>query len=364
MQYIIPYLPLKKDVETKIVLKQLAKSRAALAELKGVSSTIPNVTILINTLVIQEAKDSSAVENIITTHDEIYKAGLNIAKFQTVAAKEVQRYATALKTGYEDIRNKQVITHASIKKIQGILEQNDAGYRQVPGTKLENDQTKEVVYVPPQLHTEIVQHMDVLLAYINDDQLADTDPLIKMAIIHHQFESIHPFYDGNGRTGRILNILYLILKDILDIPTLYLSRYIIKNKAEYYRLLQGVRDNNIWETWILFILKGCEEIATESIALIKEVKNLMQQMKHHIRDNYKFYSQDLLNNLFRHPYTKIDFLENELQLNRKTVAKYLNTFAADENLQVTKIKIGKSNYYMNDALIHLLINHKTNVQKF
>jgi len=183
MNYQIPPLPLPFEVETKVVLKQLAKSRAALAELKGVSSTIPNVTILINTIVIQEAKDSSAVENIITTHDEIYKAELNIAKFQTVAAKEVQRYATALKTGYEDLIKRKVINHNSIKKIQGILEQNDAGYRQVPGTKLENDLTKEVVYVPPQMHTEIVQHMDVLLAYINDDQLDDTDPLIKMAIM-------------------------------------------------------------------------------------------------------------------------------------------------------------------------------------
>lgn len=332
MQYVIPHLPLKNDVETKI---------------------------LINTLVLQEAKDSSAVENIITTHDEIYKAELNIAKFQTVAVKEVQRYASALKLGYEDLNARKVINHASIKKIQGILEQNDAGYRQVPGTKLENDLTKEVVYVPPQLHTEIVQHMDVLLAYINDDQLDDTDPLVKMAIILHQFESIHPFYDGNGRTGRMLNILYLILKDILDIPTLYLSRYITKNKADYYRLLQSVRDNNTWEDWILFILKGCEEIATESITLIKEIKNLMQQMKHHIRDNYKFYSQDLLNNLFRHPYTKIEFLENELQVERRTTAKYLNILVNDKQLNITKLKMGNSNYYMNNSLINLLINHRS-----
>jgi len=361
MKYNIPPLPLPFEVETKVVLKQLAKSTAALAELKGVAATIPNVSILLNTLVLQEAKDSSEVENIITTHDELYKAELNIAQFQTVATKEVQRYATALKSAFEEVRKNKIINHSTIKKIQAILEKNDAGYRRVAGTKLENDLTKEVVYVPPQTHNQIVNCMDVLIAYINDDTLSDVDPLIKMAIIHHQFESIHPFYDGNGRTGRILNILYLILKDVLDLPTLYLSRYIINNKAKYYRLLQNVRDKGNWETWILFILKGCQEIAIESITLIKNIKNIMQQMKHYIRENYRFYSQDLLNNLFRHPYTKIDFLEHELRMNRKTAAKYLNILAADENLEITKIKIGKSNYYMNDALIQLLINHKIEV---
>ena len=355
--YNLPPLPLPFDVETKAILKQLAKSRAALAELKGVAATIPNVSILINSLVLQEAKESSEIENIVTTHDEIYRAELNIAKYQTAAAKEVQRYATALKTGYDDVITDRVISHASIRKLQGILEANEAGHRKVPGTKLENDKTKEVIYVPPQTHQEITAHMDVLLAYINDDSLDDVDPLIKMAVIHHQFESIHPFYDGNGRTGRILNILYLILKDLLDIPTLYLSRYITQNKEAYYRLLQGVRDEGLWEEWVLYILKGCELIAQQSVALIKQIKVLMQTMKHHIRAEHKFYSQDLLNNLFRHPYTKIDFLEKELQVERRTAAKYLNALTEDKMLNISKIKIGKSNYYMNDDLISLLMNH-------
>jgi len=199
--------------------------------------------------------------------------------------------------------------------------------------------------------------MDVLLNYINDDSLDDIDHLIKMAIIHHQFESIHPFYDGNGRTGRILNIVYLILKGLLDIPTLYLSRYINQNKPDYYRLLQGVRDHGWWEEWILYMLKGCEDISNQSVHLIKEIKKLMQSMKHHIRKHYKFYSQDLLNNLFRHPYTKIEFMENELQVERRTAAKYLNILAKDPDLQITKVKLGKSNYYLNDKLINLLIHH-------
>jgi len=355
--YQIPPLPLPMDVETKAILKQCAKSRAAIAELKGVAATIPYVSILINSLILQEAKDSSEIENIVTTHDEIYKAELNIAKYQTAAAKEVQRYATALKIGYDDVAKDKIISHASIRKLQGILEANEAGYRKVPGTKLENDQTKEVIYVPPQSYQEISNHMDVLLAYINDDSIDDVDPLIKMAVIHHQFESIHPFYDGNGRTGRILNILYLILKDLLDIPTLYLSRYITQHKEDYYRLLQEVRDDGLWEEWILFVLKGSELIANQSVSLIKEIKALMQTMKHHIRAEYKFYSQDLLNNLFRHPYTKIEFLEKELRVDRRTAARYLNELTEDKHLNISKIKIGKSNYYMNDNLIDLLMNH-------
>ncbi len=355
--YTIPDLPLPQDVETKRVLKQLALSRAALAELKGVAATIPNVSILINSLVLQEAKDSSEIENIVTTHDELYRAELNIAKYQTAAAKEVQRYAEALKTGYDDVIKDKIISHASIKKLQGILENNDAGYRKLPGTKLENDKTKEVIYMPPQAHEEIMHHMDVLLAYINDDTLDDVDPLIKMAVIHHQFESIHPFYDGNGRTGRIINILYLILRDLLDIPTLYLSRFITRHKEEYYHLLQGVRDDGLWEEWVLYILKGSEQIANESVHLIKKIKTLMQSMKHHIRQQHRFYSQDLLNNLFRHPYTKIEFVETELRVDRRTAAKYLNELAGDKELNISKIKIGKSNYYMNDELIELLIGH-------
>lgn len=228
----------------------------------------------------------------------------------------------------------------------------------ITGTKLENDQTKEVIYVPPQTHAEIMQHMDTLLRYINDDTLDDVDPLVKMAIIHHQFESIHPFYDGNGRTGRIINILYLILEGLLDIPTLYLSRYITQHKADYYRLLQGVRDDGEWEDWILYMLIGTEKIANESVSLIKRIKLLMQSIKHHMRNEHKFYSQDLLNNLFRHPYTKIEFLEQELRVDRRTAGKYLNALAKDKALKISKIKIGNSNYYLNDGLIQLLINHQ------
>ena len=232
------------------------------------------------------------------------------------------------------------------------MEQNDAGFRKVPGTALINQTTGETVFTPPQDYDSIVELMDNLVKYLNDDKLYDVDPLVKMAIFHHQFETIHPFYDGNGRTGRIINILYLVLSGLLDLPILYLSRFIIKNKNDYYRLLQEVRLNNNWEEWIIFILEGIEQTAKDTIVLIEEIKNLMQRYKHGIRNDLpKLYSQDLLNNLFRHPYTKIEFVMNDLQVSRLTAVKYLEQLVSKNYL--IKEKIGRSNYYINEPLFSL-----------
>lgn len=345
-------LPLNFDLETKKVLKALPSAHAALAELKGIASTIPNQSILINTLVLQEAKDSSAVENIITTHDDLYKSELNFDAFQSLQAKEVQNYIIALKKGFEWIIKTGVLTNKSIVQIQEVLEENKAGFRKLPGTSLKNASTGQTIYTPPQNYDEIMRLMTNLERYINDNSMDDCDPLIKMAIIHFQFESIHPFYDGNGRTGRIINILYLILQKLLSLPILYLSNYIIKNKQEYYQYLQQVRDENNWEDWVLFMIKGVEVTARETVELIGEIKNLMLDYKHRLRSNYKFYSQDLLNNLFKHPYTKIEFVVNDLGVSRLTAANYLNKLAADKMLK--KEKLGTGNYYVNEELIHLL----------
>ena len=237
-------------------------------------------------------------------------------------------------------------------EIQEVLENNKAGFRKLPGTALKNASTGETVYTPPQDYDEIVKLMTNLEKYINDSEMQDCDPLIKMAIIHFQFESIHPFYDGNGRTGRIINILYLILEKLQSLPILYLSNYIIRNKTEYYRLLQKVRDENLWEDWILFLIKGIEETARETITLIINIKDLMLDYKHRLRDNYKFYSQDLLNNLFKHPYTKIEFVVNDLGVSRLTAANYLNKLAEDKMLR--KDKLGTGNYYINESLFETL----------
>lgn len=345
-------LPLNADLETKKVLKSLPSAHAALAELKGIASTIPNQNILINTLGLQEAKDSSAIENIITTHDDLYKSELNLDAFRSLQAKEVQNYILALKKGFELITNTRLLTNKSILQIQEVLENNNAGFRKLPGTALKNASTGETIYTPPQSFEEIIGLMANLEKYINDSEIQGYDPLIKMAIIHFQFESIHPFYDGNGRTGRIINILYLILEKLQTLPILYLSNYIIKNKPDYYKFLQKVRDENLWEDWILFMIKGVEQTAKETIELITKIRDLMLDYKHRLRDNYKFYSQDLLNNLFKHPYTKIEFIVNDLSVSRLTAANYLNKLAKDKMLR--KNKLGTGNYYVNEELFDLL----------
>lgn len=349
----INLLPLKQEVETKAVLRKAASARSALAELKGVITSIPNENILLETLALREARESSAIENIISTFAEVYQSSLLAQQFASPAAKEVHQYAEALKTGFELIKNRGVLTNNFILQMHKIIEQNDAGFRKLPGTKLLNDRTGAVVYTPPQDFETISNLMANLEQFINDDELMDADPLIKMAIIHHQFESIHPFYDGNGRAGRIINILYLVQKGLLHLPVLYLSRYIIRHKTDYYRLLQAVRETESWEEWILYILTGVEQTAKESIELITNIKNLMQHYKQTIRKELpKLYSQDLLNNLFKYPYTKIEFLERDLQISGRTAVRYLE--AIIEKGLLKKQKVGRDNFYLNEPLFGLL----------
>ncbi|MFT5337057.1 MAG: Fic family protein [Luteibaculaceae bacterium] len=346
------HLPYKKDLETKAVLKKLAGAHRALAELKGVAQTIPKQEILINTLILQEAKDSSEVENIVTTHDELYKSSLELENYVSPAAKEVQNYIAAIKRGFAIVSKHKILSTNNIIEIQEILEKNQAGLRKIPGTNLKNLQTGAVIYEPPQSAKEIKELMDNLEIFINDNSLTDLDPIVKMAVIHFQFESIHPFYDGNGRTGRILNILYLVLNDLLDIPILYLSRFIIRNKMSYYQNLQNVRDNDRWEIWLLYMISAVEETAYETIRLVNNIKKAMMAMKTTLRNNYKFYSQELLNHLFKQPYTKIEFLQKDLGVSRVTAAVYLNKLAKDK--VILKFKLGKSNYYINTALMNAL----------
>jgi Fic family protein len=346
-------LPPSSELETRNILKSVASAHRYLAELKGVSASIPNQGILVSTLALQEAKDSSAIENIITTHDEMYKAGL-YSGLVTSSAKEVHRYVHALEAGYSLVKEEQLLTSRHILEIQKILERNNAGIRKLPGTNLKNLATGEVIYVPPQHHETIIRLMSNIERYINDDTTSNVDPLVKMAVIHYQFESIHPFYDGNGRTGRIINILYLVLKGLLDSPVLYLSRYIIQTKSDYYRLLQSVRDTDNWEEWILYILKGVEITSRQTILIIQKMKELMLQYKQGIRKNFRFYNQDLLNNLFRHPYTKIEFLQRDLKITRITATKYLDQLSSEGYLE--KRKIGRINFYINQPLFSLLSN--------
>lgn len=338
--------------DTPAILKKLAISSRRLAELKGIAGSIPHQGILINTLGLQEAKDSSAIENIITTHDELFKDDVLPESFANPAAKEVLRYRQALRVGFEQVRQSGLLTANHIIGIQAKLEQNNAGFRKLPGTALK-DGAGQTVYTPPQDPAEIVAMMRDLERFINDGDLFAVDPLIKMALIHHQFESIHPFYDGNGRTGRIMNVLYLVKEGLLDIPVLYLSSHIVRTKADYYRLLQTVRVEDRWEEWVLYMLEAVELTAVQTIATIQAIKAALMDYKHRIRDSYKFYSQDLINNLFTHPYTKIDFIQRDLQVSRITATKYLDALA--EGGFVQKQKIGRGNYYINVALNAILM---------
>lgn len=352
--FTLPLLPPPPEIETREIFKQLILSHRRLAELKEVEKTIPNEQILINTLSLQEAKSSSEIENIVTTHDDLYKE--NIMIDTNPASKEVLNYAKGLKMGFEIVRNERLLLNKHILLIQEQLEANKAGFRTQAGTKLINSHN-EVVYTPPQDKEEILNLMANLEKFINDPEFSELDPLTKMAIIHYQFESIHPFYDGNGRTGRIINILYLVLQGLLDLPELYLSRYIIQHKTDYYKALQGVRTNGDWETLILYLLKGVEVTAIETIEMVQNIKTLMQQTKQRLRSELpKIYSQDLLNNLFKNPYTKIEFLATDLDVTKRTAQNYLDTIA--EIGLLNKLKVGKSNYYINENLIKVLQREK------
>ena len=342
-------LPNLATLETREVWAALTVAHRHLAELKGLCESLPNQAILLDTLGIQEAKDSSEIENIITTHDELYASQEDSGG--TPAAKEVRHYVSALRTGYEAVRDSGLIRLETLLAVQAELEQNRAGLRKLPGTVLKNDATGAVIYEPPQDAAEVEALMGNLIDFIHAED--GLDPLLRMAITHHQFESIHPFYDGNGRTGRILNLLMLQRDGLLDLPVLYLSRYITTTKPDYYRLLQTVRDEDRWAEWCLYMLRGVAVTSRSAIILVKAFRDLMLKTKHDLRERLpKLYSQDLLNNLFRYPYTKIEFVEHELGVSRPTAGKYLELLTAAG--LVRKQRMGKTNFFINEPLFALL----------
>jgi Fic family protein len=333
------------------LLRAVARAARSLAELKGVAASLPNSGILLSTLPLQEARDSSAIENIVTTQDELFCEAAHPEGSISPAAREVVRYGTALRRGFEAVRETGLLTTRHILAIQAEIEQNDAGLRRVPGTVL-RDQTGRVIYTPPQDATDIVRLMDALERFINAEPAFPVDPLIRMALIHHQFESIHPFYDGNGRTGRIVNVLYLVKEGLLDLPILYLSRHIVRTKARYYQLLQTVRDEDRWEDWVGYILEAVDVTARDALATVDAIRSLQLETKHAIRAKHRFYSQDLLNSLFRHPYTRIGFVEAELGVSRLTASRYLEALVQDGLL--AKHRAGRTALYINPRLVAIL----------
>ena len=343
-------LPPDYDFSTKNILMKTNEANKALAELKGFSDVIPNKSILLNAITINEAKDSSEIENIITTHDELYKA-LSTSK-GTKAAKEVVNYRSALWRGYELVKRNGFISTNTMIEIQKIIEENDAGIRKTPGTVLKNERTQEVVYTPPTNHGEIVDLMTNLETYINSDDIRH-DPLIQMAIVHYQFESIHPFYDGNGRTGRILNILFLVLKKLLDTPILYLSSYINGHKLDYYEGLQRVRDQGEWEAWIVFMLEGIRATSLNTLKIMKDIDDLIEEMIEAVRTRLpKIYSKELVDVIFYEVYTKINDVEKHVGVTRKTASSYL--MELEKAGFLTSVKVGREKIYLNKRLFNLI----------
>lgn len=353
MSHNLKFLPPEIELETKMVLKQLTRSHKALAELKGFADMIPNKNILINAVTINEAKDSSEIENIITTHDELFKA-MSGENHKSPAAKEVVNYRSALWHGYKLVKEKGFLTTNMMIDIQQLIESNRAGIRKLPGTVLRNETTGEVVYTPPSGEKEILSLFSNLEKYINKDY-DNTDFLVKLAVIHYQFESIHPFYDGNGRTGRIINVLYLVLKELLDSPILYLSKFIIRNKSAYYNLLQEVTVKGNWEDWILFILQGIEETAEETLILVKEINTLLEDTADQIKEALpKIYSRELVDLIFYEFYTKISYIQDGLNVSRKTASTYLSSLE-DAGFLISE-KIGRERIYLNKSLFQIVRN--------
>lgn len=340
------------ELETVQIMRALSKAHRSLAELKGYSEIVPNKNILINAITLNEAKDSSEIENIITTHDELFEA-LSDDKYLKGAPKEVLKYKEALWHGVDLIENKGILTTNMIVEVQAIIEGNNAGIRKQSGTILMNEKTGEVVYRPPETEEEIRNLLSNLENYINTED--EIDDLIKLAVVHYQLESIHPFYDGNGRTGRIVNILYLVLKDLLDSPILYLSKYIMENKQDYYKLLQGVQSNKDWESWIIYILNGITNMAAESLTILKKINSLIDETSVAIKkQNPKLYSRELVEVLFKEFYTRISNIEEGLDVTRKTASNYLNELV---EMGVLELEIrGRDKLFINRKLLDIVKN--------
>lgn len=344
--------PSKEKVETIATLRYACKAALAIAELKGIAQTIPNQKMLINAVVLQEAKDSSEIENIITSTDELYEALTSNLSLMKSEVKEVVNYRRSILLGYEILKHQGFIRVNDIVRMQGDLVENNAGIRSTPGTVLKNDQTGEIAYTPPQDKKDIEDLLSNFIQHYNETD-SDISPLINLGILHHQFESIHPFYDGNGRTGRILNILYLILNELIDIPILYLSSYISKHKSEYYRLLNKVNKNDDWEEWILYMLKAVEETSRQTIKQIQAIRLQLEETILEVKSKApKIYSKELVENLFELPYTKIEFVVDKIGVERKAASRYLHKLK--ELGILDSKKVGKEVIFINKKLLELL----------
>lgn len=350
----LPPLPPRRSIESHDILKETIRANRLLGELKGYCQTLPNPEILLNTIVLQESKESSAIENIVTTQDELYKAALDMANLDLPAnTREVLCYREAMYWGMRQIEKKKMITTNIMVGIMQQIKNTRSGVRTQPGTRLANPTTKSIIYTPPEGEQLIREKLADLERFINIDHDSDLDPLIKLALIHYQFEAIHPFSDGNGRTGRILNVLYLVQQGLLSLPVLYLSKYIIQHKADYYRLLREVTEKQQWEPWIHYILRGIAETAQVTLKIIEDILHEKQQGDGKVKSALgSSYSREITDLIFSFPYIKIKTLELHGIAKRQTASTYLQKIA--ETKLLDSLKIGKETYYINQPLMKIL----------
>ena len=356
----LPPLPPVQDIETKPVLKSCVSAGRALATLRQAALLIPNQDVLINSIPLREAKDSSAIENIVTTNDQLFRYASVDAEKADTATKEALRYRTALLSGFHDLENRPLTTNSAIAICQAI-KNVDLAIRQTPGTTLRNQATGQTIYTPPEGEHVLREKMANWEKFLHE--AGDIDPLIRMAVAHYQFEAIHPFVDGNGRTGRVINILYLIEQKLLDLPILYLSRYINDHRADYYRLLLEVTTKEAWEPWVLYMLAAVEETSLWTVAKIKAIKALMEETVRHVATALPgIYSRELVEMVFTQPYCRIGNLVDAGIGNRNTAAKYLKELTAGGVLQSRKE--GREQLFINTRFLDLLTRDENEFRAF
>ncbi|QMS86040.1 Fic family protein [Candidatus Xianfuyuplasma coldseepsis] len=343
-------LPFNVNLDTIKILKELNLANNSIGELKGVMNLLPNPNIIFSLLAIGESKDSSAIENIITTYEDIYKEMIT-KKPISKAAKEVNNYKLAMEVGFNELKEKGFISTNTIIRVQEIIEPNKGGIRRLPGTVIKNMDTNEIVHTPPQSERDIRELLKNLEEYLNNE--TEYDPLVQLALIHFQFESIHPFYDGNGRTGRILNILYLVLKEKINQPILYLSKYIIENKSEYYDLLKSCNQDitNI-EKFVSYILMGVHETSKYTVSMVLRINDLINLTKEAMKDRLsEIYSDEIVLHIFSYLYTKNELFRESLSISRPTATKYLKELER-EGFLVSE-RVGKEVVYKNIQLLNI-----------
>ena len=347
----LPLLPPKTELESKEILKAAIEANKSLSELKGMAKTIPNQAILVSTLPMQEARSSSEIENVVTTNDKLYEAMVSSTNNHDSQTKEVLRYREALWEGFSELSSKGLLTTNLFVKIYQKIKETDAGIRVTPGTRISNSKGG-IIYTPPEGEVIIRDKLKNLEDFIHGEN--EFDDLIKLALIHYQFEAIHPFTDGNGRTGRIINVLYLILKGHLELPVLYLSKYIIENKNEYYEKLRNVTEKNEWQYWIIFMLNAIDETAKYTSNRIVLIKKLMEDALKIAKEKLptRVYSKELIDIIFEQPYCKTEFIVKAGIAKRQTAAEYLKEL--EKAGFVKSKKVGKEMLYINTVLFEIL----------